>query len=866
MADGSVSVIVDMDDKSAQKKLNDLRKNIEKTARAIDTSTSKRSAIETQLDSARQAAQGLQKELDEINARRREVNATLEGTNDNSSGGAAVDPVAWMAAKEEAEELDARAAELAPKITAAQKEVAKLEKDEEKVTAQIDEQTQKLDAMTEEYGATERAAQSAAHGLNISQSVQQATASIKQGAKNLLKWGFGIRSVLILMRKLRNAIKEGVSEFAKADPATKAALDGIKKSLTGLKASFGAAFAPLLQAIAPILQKLIGWLTQAANAVQQFFAVLSGKGTYKRVINANNALAESYSAAGGAAKDAQKQLLGFDEINQISDQSSGGGGGGGSDAAKVEWEETELDSWTDKLKEGLLWVQEHLQLIKTLALAVGAAFAAIKIAKLVAGIGRISKLLIPIAGAVLLVAGAFDAWTNGINWDNFVEMLGGVSLLAGGLALKFGKTGAVIGLLVGGIGMLVVGFKEWITTGELSGATFATIAAGLTAIGVAISLLTMNWIPLLIAAVAIVIVAIVGYWDEIVKFLSETWAKIKNTALDIFEKIGEFFNEVWDGILTAATTAWEYVKGFLIAAWEEISKAATTVWEYVKEFLIAAWDEICAAATAAFEPIAKFFMELWTSVAKTTASIWNAIISVFVSVWSSIREIFEGIINFVSGVFTGDWERAWNGIVQIFSGIWEGITGVMKGILNVGIGIVEGFINFVISGVNAILSGISSVVSAVGSVLGFGDVSLSLGYVTLPRLAKGGIVDSATAFIAGEAGKEAVIPLERNTEWIKTVADGLLDNITNGDRLADYITGRALPAVVTGQLVPPRAASGGGGILGDGDVEKLVSGLVRALGESGSGDDNVTRIYLDGKVITEVVTKRQKGAAYAYGV
>ena len=41
--------------------------------------------------------------------------------------------------------------------------------------------------------------------------------------------------------------------------------------------------------------------------------------------------------------------------------------------------------------------------------------------------------------------------------------------------------------------------------------------------------------------------------------------------------------------------------------------------------------------------------------------------------------------------------------------------------------------------------------------------------LSLPRLAKGGIVDGATPFIAGEQGKEAIVPLERNTEWVGMV-------------------------------------------------------------------------------------------------
>jgi hypothetical protein len=43
----------------------------------------------------------------------------------------------------------------------------------------------------------------------------------------------------------------------------------------------------------------------------------------------------------------------------------------------------------------------------------------------------------------------------------------------------------------------------------------------------------------------------------------------------------------------------------------------------------------------------------------------------------------------------------------------------------------------------------------------------------IPYLAKGGVVDHATLAMIGEQGKEAVVPLENNTEWMRTVAKGI---------------------------------------------------------------------------------------------
>lgn len=41
----------------------------------------------------------------------------------------------------------------------------------------------------------------------------------------------------------------------------------------------------------------------------------------------------------------------------------------------------------------------------------------------------------------------------------------------------------------------------------------------------------------------------------------------------------------------------------------------------------------------------------------------------------------------------------------------------------------------------------------------------------IPRLARGGIVNNPTAFVAGEAGKEVVLPLQNNTQWMQDLAD-----------------------------------------------------------------------------------------------
>ena len=205
------------------------------------------------------------------------------------------------------------------------------------------------------------------------------------------------------------------------------------------------------------------------------------------------------------------------EANSSSGGSSGGSGGGGGSAA----------NWADMFDEGVLppwaqWIRDHLEEIKKLAIAIGAAIAAWKIASAISDIAGVSlglsKLLgiaIAVAGAFLLLDGFLDAFKNGTTWKNVNEMLIGTSLLAVGLALAFGKIGGAIGLVVGGFALITTAVKDFIDKGYLTAESLYALEGGLLAVGAGLSLFTGSWIPLAIAALAGFVLAIGTHTDEI---------------------------------------------------------------------------------------------------------------------------------------------------------------------------------------------------------------------------------------------------------------------------------------------------------------------------------------------------------------
>ena len=351
------------------------------------------------------------------------------------------------------------------------------------------------------------------------------------------------RAIRSVIKSITSAFSEGLqqaylfsSQMSDETRRFADAMDELKSRSNQMKGQIGSAFIGLLTAIQPLLLQIIDLVTRAADAISQFFAAFTGT-RYLKAIPASAKLVDNMRAGGRAAKEWKNQLMSFDEINKLNEPSQGGGGGGANPMAGYDMESSPIDQkWLDRvqrIKDVFTWLQEHGELVKSVVIGIGLAFAAWKIGNLLnnllglnAPLSKIFGIAIAIGGAFLFVKGAVDAWKNGVDWDNLALMIGGVSLAATGLGLAFGAVGAAIALLVGGVAMCVIALREWSKTGQLSEKTAILLGAGIVAIGGAISLLTGSWIPLLIGG----IVALILNWDSF-KGKIEEWRNTLSSSL-----------------------------------------------------------------------------------------------------------------------------------------------------------------------------------------------------------------------------------------------------------------------------------------------------------------------------------------------
>lgn len=193
--------------------------------------------------------------------------------------------------------------------------------------------------MAKQSKSASTAGTAAANGFNkIGAACLNVGKSAKTGASGLSKFTSSLgriafyRLIRTAIKYVGDAFRDGLKAayaFSKANqPADYAklagAMDGIKKAASTMSLQLGAAFGGLITAIAPVLIRIINLVTQAAEAITRFFAVLNGTGYYKK---ASEGFEEVGASAGGAGKQIKGLLASWDELNVIGKESGGGGGG-----------------------------------------------------------------------------------------------------------------------------------------------------------------------------------------------------------------------------------------------------------------------------------------------------------------------------------------------------------------------------------------------------------------------------------------------------------------------------------------------------------------------------------------------------------
>lgn len=331
-------------------------------------------------------------------------------------------------------------------------------------------------------------------------------------------------------------------------------------------------------------------------------------------------------------------------------------------------------------------------------------------------------------------------------------------------------------------------FTGQVTLAQLAQAGWATVTGAVTkAFGALNAVLMANPIVLIVTAIAAVIAILVvlytkceGFRNFVNSVASAIVGFVKNAA----SAIAGFFKNLWATIqgIWSAVSGWfkskvidplvnffapivQWISGFFQGCWIIIQAVWAAVSGWFKTNVI---DPVVNFFTPIPGIIGGFFSGLWTSI----QSIWATVSGWFnLNVIQPLVNFFAPIVESIGGFFANLWASIcsiWQAAGTWFSenvttpinNAFQAIGDFVKGIFNGLIGLVEGMINRIIGAVNGFIGGLNDVVGWGASFIGVDWEGLAtIPEVSLPRLAKGGIVDSPTILEAGEAGTEAIVPL-----------------------------------------------------------------------------------------------------------
>ncbi|WP_152034862.1 phage tail protein, partial [Streptococcus pneumoniae] len=294
-----------------------------------------------------------------------------------------------------------------------------------------------------------------------------------------------------------------------------------------------------------------------------------------------------------------------------------------------------------------------------------------------------------------------------------------------------------------------------------------------------------------------------GICQAIGEFFSGLWTKLQ----EIFEPIGQWFGEkfqqAWDAIVNIFSGIGEWFSGVFQGAWDAIVNIFTPIgswfgqrWADVTSALanIGAWftdmfQKAWTGLTNIFSKLGSWFGERWNDVTSALSKVASWFGDIFGKAFDAVKNAFSSIGDFFKGV----WDTVKSIFVNAGQMVGEAVGGAFKSAVNAVLGTIENVVNGFIGMINGVLG-------VVRNLPGLGWVG-SVSTVSLPRLARGGIVDSPTIAMIGEAGKEAVVPLE-NTGFIQTL-------------------GRVVSSAVVNAMA---GVSPQGGFSGDGDIVIQIAG------------------------------------------
>lgn len=616
--------------------------------------------------------------------------------------------------------------------------------------------------------------------------------------------------VMLRYQYVTSALSNATGDFVKTQDSWANQTRILSLRFEQLKASLGKGFIALFTPILRGFNSLLAGLQKVADGFASFVQMLTGADISSSMGSISADIAGIGDDAGGAAdnvsgigdaakktaKDIEKSLAGFDQINKLTEptddsSSSGSGTDSTSGIGSVDLVpdvsgstanvSSAISDMADKVKKAL----EPLKAISfdNLVSSLDNLKRAVQplTEKLFSGLEwAYYNVLVPLASWYIedliptyinTLADAFELLNTVLDvfnpvfesaWDNFFKP---IAEWTGGIVVDvINSIGDAFLLVAGYLKEHETDVKDW--TDLYITPFFKTITDFI-----------MELYDLIKNVIGFVIDLLGPSFDEIVAIISgaiSAITKIVTGVLDILKGVIEFLNGIFTGDIDKCMQGIkDIIKGCLEAIWGIIKVIVSLIVNLVKGTV----DIVINLLKDIFTAIGNILSSIKSVFDKVLMAIFNAVISVI----DGIKDALWNIVDFVGDTFSSAWSNVWNGIINAFDNIFGGIVDIAKGPINMVIGLINGMLDGLESGINWIVRRVNALSFDVPDwvpVIGgdhFGFDLPEVGFGSIPYLAEGGYVKPNTPQLEmigdNKHQGEVVAPEDKLLEMAQKAAD-----------------------------------------------------------------------------------------------
>lgn len=285
--------------------------------------------------------------------------------------------------------------------------------------------------------------------------------------------------------------------------------------------------------------------------------------------------------------------------------------------------------------------------------------------------------------------------------------------------------------------------------------------------------LTMLWNNVIVPLAQAIGGVFATSWECMMKIFNDVVIPHVNKAIEFIGELFGTLKEIFSGLINFIvgvftldwSQAWDGIKQIFSGLWDFVILHIQHIGKQMQEIFGGIWNKIKDIFSPVGSWFSSTFSKAWTGIKNAFASVGTF----FAKIWNGIKAPFNSAAEWFKNIFS----KAWTGVKNVFSsggkifdGIKDGIVSAFKTIVNAIIKGINKVVAIPFDGINSALKKIKDI-----SIAGFKpfDWISTISVPQIPLLAKGGILTKPQIVMAGEDGAEAIVPLEKNTEWIRVL-------------------------------------------------------------------------------------------------